>query len=279
MKNLMAAVEANALTELVPPEPSLVEFERLISMRDGHQSAIKIHRPASKPLSGSPLIVLLYGGDFVAGSKDQLTGTARGLVRQFGAVVVNFSYRMGSEHKWPIPSNDAWDSVKWIAEHAAELGADPRQGFVVGGLSAGARSSLAVANLALLEELRVLIAGLWLGIPALMDERNVLEKYKEYLISREQNAYATTLDADALAASRELNEWDVDSPLHFPVLFRDQVPLLSFPSTYFQVCGADPVRDDALIYYEMLKEAWVKTRVDFYPGCAWALGFHAGNRG
>ncbi|KAK5738338.1 hypothetical protein LTR17_006057 [Elasticomyces elasticus] len=263
VKNLMAAVETRALAQLGPPEPSLKESVQSIPMRDGYQSAIKIHRPASKPSGGSPLIVLLYRGGFVAGSRDQLTGTARGFVRQFGAVVVNISYRMGPEYKW----NDAWDSVKWIAEHTAELGADPRLGFIVGGLSAGACSSLAIANLAVLEELRVPITGLWLGIPALMDERHVPGEYREYFLAREQNAHAPTLDVAALAALSELNGWDDDSPLRFPVLFRDQVPLSSLPPTYFQVCGADPVRDDALIYDEMLKEAGVKTKVDFYPGC------------
>ncbi|KAK5677477.1 hypothetical protein LTS10_010049 [Elasticomyces elasticus] len=263
----MAAVEANALAQLGPPEACLQESVQLIPMRDGYQSAIKIHRPASKPSTGSPLIVLLYGGGFVAGSKDQLTGTARGFVRQFGAVVVNISYRMSPEYKWPVPSNDAWDSVKWIAEHAAELGADPSQGFIVGGLSAGACSSLAVANLAVLEELRVPITGLWLGIPALMDERHVPERYGTYFLVRQKNAGAPTLDVAALAALGEMNEWDDDSPLRFPILFRDQVPLSSLPPTYFQVCGADPVRDDALIYDEMLKEAGVETKVDFYPGC------------
>ncbi|KAK5744760.1 hypothetical protein LTR17_001836 [Elasticomyces elasticus] len=273
VKTLMVAVEANALAQLGPPEASLEESVQLIPMRDGYQSAIKIHGPALKPSSGSPLIVLLYGGGFVAGSKDQLTGTARGFVRQFGAVVVNISYRLGPEYKWPIPSNDAWDSVKWIAEHAAELGADPSQGFIVGGLSAGACSTLAVANLAVLEGLRVPITGLWLGIPALMDGRHVPERYRKSFLAREQNAYATMLDVAALAALGELNEWDAnalspdDSPLRFPVLFQDQVPLSSLPPTYFQVCGADPVRDDALIYDEMLKEAGVKTKVDFYPGC------------
>lgn len=39
------------------------------------------------------------------------------------------------------------------------------------------------------------------------------------------------------------------------------------PPAYFQVCGADPLRDEGLIYEHVLREeAGVKTRLDVFPG-------------
>jgi acetyl esterase/lipase len=41
----------------------------------------------------------------------------------------------------------------------------------------------------------------------------------------------------------------------------------NLPSTYFQICGMDPLRDEALIYEEILREEnGVKTLADLYPG-------------
>lgn len=39
------------------------------------------------------------------------------------------------------------------------------------------------------------------------------------------------------------------------------------PPTYFQICGMDPLRDEALLYEQVLREdCGVATRVDLYPG-------------
>jgi acetyl esterase/lipase len=53
------------------------------------------------------------------------------------------------------------------------------------------------------------------------------------------------------------------SPLRSPFLFSHQ----KLPPTYFQVCGLDPLRDEALIYEEVLREdCGIKTKVHLYKG-------------
>lgn len=51
--------------------------------------------------------------------------------------------------------------------------------------------------------------------------------------------------------------------------------LKGLPPTYLQVCGADPSRDDGLIFEKALREeVGVKTRLDLYAGwphCWWSL--------
>lgn len=67
---------------------------------------------------------------------------ARALVRVFSAVVVNISYRLAPEHKFPQAWEDAWDNLVWLVDHAADIGADPSRGIVMGGTSAGASRRL-----------------------------------------------------------------------------------------------------------------------------------------
>jgi len=46
-------------------------------------------------------------------------------------------YRLAPEYPFPIGALDAYSVLKWCALNAASLGADPEQGLIVGGVSAG----------------------------------------------------------------------------------------------------------------------------------------------
>ncbi|KAG9956007.1 lipase/esterase, partial [Aureobasidium melanogenum] len=124
-----------SLAALGPAAPHVEESFQNITMRDGFESQIKIHKPTGK--TGGPLIVLVFGGGFVVGDNQQLTPYSRGLARAFDAVVVNTAYRLAPENKFPTAAHDTEDTLLWIAKNAESLGADPSKGFILGGVSAG----------------------------------------------------------------------------------------------------------------------------------------------
>jgi acetyl esterase/lipase len=157
--------------------------------------------------------------------------------------------------------------MKWIAAHATEplLNADPKAGFIMGGISAGGALTAAYSRLFQEEPLAYPLTGQWLCIPSMMDASTVPEKYKESFLSTTQQAKNKTFSEETRKWLNTMVEADFTSPLRYAINAR--TPLSGQPKTYFQVDGADPLRDDALIYDEMLEEAGIETKVDLYKGC------------
>jgi acetyl esterase/lipase len=157
--------------------------------------------------------------------------------------------------------------MRWIASNSgdASLNADPNKGFLMGGVSAGASLTGAFSRIFQDSPLAHPLTGLWLCVPSLAHSEIVPEKFKPYYLSNEQQAKNPFFSAESRKNLESLVEWDISSPMRYA--FNSTNDLKHQPKTYFQVDGADPLRDDGLIYDEMLKEAGVETKMDFYPGC------------
>ena len=251
------------------PEPAGTELYHDIPMRDGFMSPLKVHKPAEGP--PGPLIVYAFGGGFIGGSNEQLTLLAHPLVNLVGATVVNISYRVAPEHKYPASQNDALDSMKWIADNATGpvLNSDPKKGFIMGGVSAGGAITACLSRMFQEEPLPYPLTGQWLSVPSIMESSiaaQVLpEKYRPYYLSAEQQAKNPLFSREARDQLKKFCEWDASSPFRYAI--NSKTPLSDQPRTYFQADGMDPLRDDSMIYEELLKEAGVETRIDVYPGC------------
>ncbi|GCB24321.1 AB hydrolase superfamily protein B1A11.02 [Aspergillus awamori] len=145
-----------------------------IPMRDGYQNELHITKPGnSSSSSGNPVVVLIYGGFFVMGTNIQSIVWARTIAHLYGATVVQPSYRLAPEHKFPAAPNDIWDSVQWIAANEVALDADLSKGFVI-----------------VKERLSPPITGVLASIPVCISQETLPEKYKELWVSKEQNANA-----------------------------------------------------------------------------------------
>lgn len=94
-----------------------------------------------------PAYLHFHGGGFwVNGSVTVLRagGAVHGVrARELGVVVVDVDYRMSPDHKFPLPVEDCYSALTWVAANAGELGVDPTR-LAVGGGSAGATLAAAV---------------------------------------------------------------------------------------------------------------------------------------
>jgi triacylglycerol lipase len=101
---------------------------------------LDVFTPQQRP-GALPAFVFVHGGGFVGGDKrtpgsPYLDNIALWAARH-GMVGVNITYRLAPEFTFPSGSQDLAAAVRWVREHAGEIGADPARIFVMG-TSAGA---------------------------------------------------------------------------------------------------------------------------------------------
>lgn len=229
------------------------------------------------------------------GSPDQLTGLGRAIAELLGAVCVCPCYRQAPEHAFPQAAYDAWETVQLLAEHAKSwFGADPLQGFIVGGSSSGANLASVAVGLAIQHGLAHPVTGQCLSAPFMMWDPVVPEEYRDRYCSLEQNANAPVLPRATMQAIFDRYAPDVHSPYFSPLNSSNSKSnssgvngdvgsaqngdsgshqptaasssLSMMPRTYLLAFGMDSVRDDALIYNSMLEKEGVETRLDVYAG-------------
>lgn len=103
---------------------------------DPRWQALDVYRPRSGEGETLPVIVSVHGGGWVYGDKDLYQFYCMSLAQR-GFAVVNFSYRLAPEHKFPAPLEDTNSVFHWVLNHAAQYDFDPGHIFAVGD-SAGA---------------------------------------------------------------------------------------------------------------------------------------------
>lgn len=247
----------------------MTETEHQVPVRDGSSVRVRIYVPAQKPSGGSPIVVMFHEGGWSMGDLTDEDQNCRLFARDLGAVSVNVEYRLAPEHPFPTSVTDSYDVVKWIAANAspssALLPADPKQGFIVGGASAGGNLAAVMCQLGRDEGLDPPLTGQYLCVPALLWSTVVPDKWKgEYRSRYESQSDPVLKISSGSSATTEVLKPDVGSPLFSPLLHPN---LKDLPPAFFQIGGLDPLRDEALIYERVLREEnGTPTRLNIYDG-------------
>jgi acetyl esterase/lipase len=282
LRDFISVTKKNATASHAPVPGVKEEKDHQITMRDGEKITVRTYTPEK---TGGPLYVMYHGGGWCIGGLENEELLCRLLCGQLGFVAVNVDYRLAPEHTFPTAHNDCWDATKWVScdwkrygntitnaiqvgQNASQLGADPSKGFVVGGTSAGGNIAAAITHLARDEKFSPPVTGAHLMIPAICSIDDLPSKYQKDQHSWEQNEHAAILSRKACDLFYDCyvpSESDRGSELFSPLIFK--TGHAGLPPSYLQVCGADPLRDEALIYERVLREEeGLATKVDVYPG-------------
>jgi acetyl esterase len=241
-----------------PEEVAKVEDREL----PGPQGAVpvRIYTPAGAGPGPLPVLVWFHLGGFVFGSVEWVDPITRALANRSGCIVVSVDYRLAPEHPYPAARDDAWAAVTWVAEHAAEIGADPGR-LAVGGDSAGA--NLATVTCLLAREQggpAIAFQVLVHPSPDCTEEAFAMPSHKEngeggFLIT---NADIRRWWSHYLSGGADPRDPYL-SPLHAP-------DLSGLPPALVITAEYDPLRDPGEEYARRLAEAGVPTELRRYDG-------------
>ncbi len=231
------------------------EVTDLMISGPGGDLPLRLYRPSGeRPL---PALLYFFGGGWVLGTIDTADGVSRSLANSSGALVAVVGYRLAPEHPFPAAIDDCYAAVRWVAEHAAQVGADPAR-LAVGGDSAGGNLAAAVA-------LRARaggppLAGQLLVYPntdQLADDQSMRAADDPFLFNRRSVAwYRQHYLADPA---------DAANPLASPLRSES---LAGLPPALVITAEYDPLRDQGEAYARRLADDGVQVELSRYPGMA-----------
>jgi acetyl esterase len=106
------------------------------------QRAGRLYRPSTR--SPLPALLYLHGGGWMTGDLDSHDDICRRLCHGIDCLVLAVDYRLAPEHPFPAAIDDCFAALRWLHNHADELGVD-RDRIVVGGDSAGGSLAAVIA--------------------------------------------------------------------------------------------------------------------------------------
>ncbi|HVV98805.1 MAG TPA: alpha/beta hydrolase [Planctomycetaceae bacterium] len=255
----LLSVEAarESVVPVPPPESVHVDITDSRITAEGREIAIRIYRPqGSTAAADRPLVVFFHGGGWVLGDLNSHDGLCRVLTRDADAVLVSVEYRLAPEFPYPAALEDALLAIRWVVQHAAELGANPNR-LVVAGDSAGANIAAAAA-LRSRDEGGPPIAFQLLMYP--VTDRSF--ETASYLDNA--TGYQLTRSAMMWFWRQYLQDEDPDCERYTSVLRNPD--LSGLPPAYVLTAEYDPLRDEGDAYAESLQAAGVTVAHRRCPG-------------
>ena len=236
----------------------------------GHPFPLRLYKPTSPSISDNlPIMLYFHGGYWCTGDANSEDLGCRSIVaRGQNIIIASFSYRLAPEHSWKEVFADVEYAMKWLWKNAKTLGGDVKKGFLVGGAEAGAHLAAICAISARNRYPEIRVTGQVLIVPTTIawpDEDAIPEEWKARLHSHAENKEAPLLDEELYefyVAILGVPDEEKRKGENFPVWG----PLEGLPPAYLPMDECDPIGDQGLLYAELLAQAGVKTRTDYYRG-------------
>jgi acetyl esterase/lipase len=219
---------------------------------------VRVHRAAD--VSGAlPCVYSIHGGGYVLGSYTMDDAAFDSWCPKLGIVGVSVEYRLAPETPYPGPLEDCYTGLKWVYDHADELGVD-RDRIGISGISAGGGLAAALGLLAR-DRGEVPLAFQLLNCPMLDDRQQTASSQLDGLAvwSRDTNTFGWRCYLGDLYGTDEVPYTAA------PARCQD---LSGLPPAFVSVGTVDGFRDEDIDYAVRLNQAGVPCELHVYPGAS-----------
>ena len=217
---------------------------------------VRVHRPPD--LDGpAACLFAMHGGGYVIGSYDMDSLMLDDICPRLGIVGATVEYRLAPETPYPGPLEDCYRGLKWIHDHADELGIDPAR-IGVTGTSAGGGLAAALALLAR-DRGEVPVAFQLLDCPMIDDRQTTPSSRRDGLPvwSRRSNEFGWRSYLGDLYGSDDVP---------YTAAPARATDLSGLPPAFVSVGSVDGFLDEDVDYALRLIHAGVPCELHVYPG-------------
>jgi acetyl esterase/lipase len=257
---------AMRLTLVQPEVEGIKSTECKITGGDGHEIGLFIYTPMSGAIV-RPAVLYIHGGGYVIGNAEMMRPANQLMAQGADCIVVSVDYRLAPETPHPGPVEDCYTALKWLHDHASDLGVDPAR-IAVSGDSAGGGLAAALALLAR-DRGEVKLIFQHLIYPMIDDRTCVQEPHPftgEFVWTPESNRFGW--------ASLLGKEPGSDGVSPYAAAARAE-NLSGLPPTYIEVGALDLFIEEDMEYARRLIRAGVPTELHVYPGAYHGFGLAA----
>jgi len=138
---LVRKVHAMPPSSTPAPSQDPPVFEKRIKGLDG-QPDVSIVVVNAKPGASRPGILHTHGGGYVLGSAKQYLWLIQPIAKALDVTIVSVDYRLAPETTYKGSVQDNYAGLKWLYDHAAELGVDRKRLAVMGESAGGGHAAL-----------------------------------------------------------------------------------------------------------------------------------------
>lgn len=245
-----------------PPRTDVPVTRKMIPGHSG-QPDVAIYTINAMPGASRACILHTHGGGFVTGTALESVPVLQDLCQELGVTAVTVDYRLAPETSFRGSMEDNYAGLKWVHDHAEELGIDPARMAVMGESAGGGHAALLAISAR--DRGEVPLAFQCLVYPMLDDRTGTTRKAPGHtgrlIWDAPSNHYGWRSFLGREPGLRNVPHEAV------PARLRDMAGL---PPAFIGVGGLDLFLDEDVDYARRLSDAGVATQLLVVPGA-----FHA----